>query len=402
MRPPSLPLKRNLKVLICPDKFKGTLDSRAAARAMALGVQEHFAPEAVELYLRPLADGGEGSLNVLSELRPELLREESLLHDPAGRLRPVAWLCKQDQFFLESALVIGLELPGVREIPLLDRSTAGIGEWIVALPEQARVSIFLGGSGTSDGGFGIARAIGFRFLDRKGQEVTHLRGLPAAVRVLAPTSGPRDQRYVFYSDVQSPLLGPRGAAHLYGPQKGADASEVRLLESCIAHQATLLCECVGEDRHSAVPGLGAAGGLALPLLYLRGSQSSFESGIGCFLEMAELPQLLAGPPDLVLTGEGRTDRGSAEGKLIAGVYEAWRKSGPGESRFLVVSGQLQDRSVVQDALPLARLFDTIDLVGPPGDWPIAGPEAEDRLRRATRAALHRSAPDREPGVSTDP
>ena len=160
------------RVLIAPDKFKGTLAAGEAARAMSAGLKRFCAEEGFrpEILVRPLADGGEGSHETLKELEPGLVERRMALTPAVGDARPIPYLARDNDRYLETALVIGLELPGSRDVPVEERRTNGVGEWIASMIEEAPnverldLHLFLGGSATSDGGFGVARALGFRFL----------------------------------------------------------------------------------------------------------------------------------------------------------------------------------------------------------------------------------------------
>lgn len=428
-----------MRVLIAPDKFKGTLSADQAARAMADGVRDALDATSLELALRPLADGGEGSHDCLRALhagdgrqRCGVLLEEARMNvsDSVGRPITATYLTATDasdgtaRHYLETAAVIGLELPGARDVSILDRTTAGVGQWLANLlsaqsAQRLEFHLFLGGSATSDGGFGLARALGFRFFgdsSPNAKEILRFRDVLEARAVQPPAIRAQAIDVFVYTDVQNPLNGPTGAAQLFGPQKGASADEVRALEERLLHLGHLLetitrNQQVSSDRANAArnandsevlfrrPGTGAAGGLALPLLYWPGARTRFRSGIDFFLEAARIAETLRDfRPDFILTGEGRTDRGSLQGKVVAGLgrlcaANAARpdaqtaSAGPERPpRFMIVSGDVPpaDRAALA-AAGFSHVYDCTTRCG--ARWPLTATEAADRLRETTAFAV---------------
>ncbi|MEQ9364027.1 MAG: glycerate kinase [Leptospirales bacterium] len=406
-----------IRVLIAPDKFKGTLTAAQAARAMREGVQAALADAAIEC--RPLADGGEGSHDCLRELAGSGasvgLRELSMpLTNPNGEVRIVPYLesVQPDGHqvrhrYLETALAIGLTLPGARQTSILDRTTRGVGEWLargIADCEDpaAGLHLFLGGSATSDGGFGLARALGFEFRDARDAAVQSFRSVLDAARVTPPAvpAGKAQPAIVIhvYTDVQNPLDGADGAARLFGPQKGATDREVEALEKRLLHMGRLFEETRArshEGRQAPLyrsAGAGAAGGLALPLLYWPAARVRFRSGIDFFLETARVAELIQDDrPDLILSGEGATDRGSLQGKVVAGLgrlcqtTDAQKTAGE-TPPLLIVSGAIP--AADRDALVAAgfrHLYDTNQVCGE--RWPLTPDEARERLRATTAFAV---------------
>ncbi len=406
-----------VSVLIAPDKFKGTLSARAAAEAMAAGVR-NFARASgrpARIMLRPLADGGEGSREILAQLRPDL-RELGLaafdardlpiqapaLVDPPGTPGRRAWL--------ESAEIIGLLLPGAAAAPILERSTRGVGAAIRACAAPAgpdgagsvrEIGVFLGGSATSDGGFGLALELGFRFLDAAARSVTRLQNLLEVRRVLRP-----ERRFavtvVLYTDVQSPLCGPSGAARLFAAQKGARPAEIDGIEARMEHLARLFQAEFGADAET--PGCGAAGGLGFPLLALAEMQTRFASGVDFFLEAAQLRTLIKTErPTILLSGEGRTDRGSLGGKVVAGLARLCRslQRDPSDGTPalgptpVIVSGQVEDRELLH-AAGLDCVYSTVDVCGAIASEGLNAATAAARLTLTTERALAQLCQPAEP------
>jgi len=416
---------RALRILIAPDKFKATLSAPEAAAAMQRGAQS-FARNrrrSAECLLRPLADGGEGSHASLHALRPDLNEATIALPDAIGRKQSVVYL--EDgvsrAVYLETALVLGLELPGTRSLSVQERTSAGVGRWIrVMLESGAReLHLFLGGSGTSDGGFGLARELGLCWSSRTTERDPSARltanrepidsflQVPtnpnAALQIDAPPPGLiqllQEATFFIYSDVRNPLLGPRGAARAFAPQKGAGPEEVERLEARLANLEASWSAWSGRNC-SCAPGAGAAGGLALPLLH-GAHEPELQSGSRFFAGQAGLSEFLHGPQgvDLVLTGEGRADRARLEGKCISAVRDLVverRNNYAGAPLLALLCGRIaeEDRPALAEA-GFDAVRDTLQDAGTPPErarWPLAPEEAAARLARSTERLLDQLEP----------
>ena len=313
-----------VRILIAPDKFKGSLSAPAAAEAIARGLRAVW-PDA-ELDLAPIADGGEGFAESLAvALGAEWVNVAS--QDAIGR--PIqaryAWLPDENLAVLEMSEASGLHRIAADERDSLRADTFGTGVLIAhaAALGARRILVGLGGSATTDGGAGAARALGFRFLDGHGREFpTTAETLPSLARIERP-SDLRLPEIFAACDVQNPLLGPRGAARVYGPQKGADARAVELLESALSRLADVCAASLGCD-HRDVPGSGAAGGLGFGLLTF--CNAAIRPGFDMIAETLHLGARIAAA-DLVITGEGRIDDQTLDGKGPAGVAALARKAG---------------------------------------------------------------------------
>ena len=313
-----------MRILIAPDKFKGSLSAPAAAEAIARGLQAVW-PDA-ELDLAPIADGGEGFAESLAvALGAEWVNVAS--QDAIGR--PIqaryAWLPGESLAVLEMSEASGLHRIAADERDSLRADTFGTCVLIAhaAARGARRILVGLGGSATTDGGAGAARALGFRFLDGHGREFpATAETLPSLARIERP-SDLRLPEIFAACDVQNPLLGPRGAARVYGPQKGADARAVELLESALSRLADVCAASLGCD-HRDVPGSGAAGGLGFGLLTF--CNAAIRPGFDMIAETLHLGARIAAA-DLVITGEGRIDDQTLDGKGPAGVAALARKAG---------------------------------------------------------------------------
>jgi glycerate kinase len=310
-------------ILVAPDSFKGSASAPAAARAMARGVRAVFAgAEIVEL---PIADGGEGTVEALVAATSGRI-EERTVRGPLGEPVRARFGIAGDTAVVEMAAASGLTLAKSRDPA--KASTYGTGELFRAALDAGlkRIIVGLGGSATNDGGAGMARALGIRFLDAQGRELPE-GGAALAQLARIDLSGldPRlaGAEVVAASDVDNPLTGPRGASAVFGPQKGATPEMVRELDAALAHYAEVARAATGRDVAS-VPGAGAAGGLGAGLLFF--TPARLRPGVEIVLEAVRFEEHLK-RADIVITGEGRTDFQTAMGKGPAGVARLAKKHG---------------------------------------------------------------------------
>ena len=311
-------VSRPLRVLIAPQAFKGSIDAVGVASAIARGIHRVW-PDAVCDEL-PLADGGEGTARALVRATGGRLRT-SRVHDPRGREIDAEWGILGDgrTAVMEMAAASGLPLLGERERDARVTSTRGTGELLLeaAMSGAARVIVGIGGSATNDGGAGMARAIGFRFLDASGDELPEGG---AALARLHHIEGQVDPRVIRVSidvacDVRNPLVGPEGASAIFGPQKGATPAVVAELDAALFHYADVLQRFLRRDVRN-VPGAGAAGGLGAGLLAF--ADAKLRSGAEIVMGATRFDDR-AREVDLVITGEGRLDAQSGYGKVTGSV-----------------------------------------------------------------------------------
>ncbi len=308
---------RRLRVLVAPDSFKGSLTSVEVARAIAAGW--HRARPADEVRLAPLADGGEGTLVAIEAAGGWQWRETDA-HDPLGRPIRARWLAREDgrAAVIEMAAASGLSRLAATERDAVNATTDGTGDLLRAVLDAGirDIAIGIGGSATTDGGAGLLRALGANV--REDLASVDLAGLDPR---LAGTS------LRVACDVSNPLLGPDGAAAVYGPQKGATPAFVALLDARLTRFADALEAATGH-RERDTPGAGAAGGLGFGLLCLAGHFASLRLEPGIDLVMAEAGfDLALQAADLVITGEGRIDAQTAFGKTALGVARRARAAG---------------------------------------------------------------------------
>lgn len=313
-----------MKVLVAPDSFGGTLSAVQAADAIARGWRRG-APDD-HLVVRPLSDGGPGFVDVLASVLGGR-RVLVAVPDPLGREVAAQFLLAGDVAYIESAQACGLHLLAAGERDPLATSSSGVGVLIAAALRcgARRVVVGLGGSATNDAGAGMLAALGVTPLDAAGQPLPGGGGALARLDRLAGAPQVGDAELVLASDVDNPLTGEHGASATFGPQKGATAEDVAVLDAALARWARIAVRdlpTVPPDLVSR-PGAGAAGGLGAALLALGGRR---ESGIGLVRALVGLDMALDGA-GLAVTGEGSVDWQSLRGKVITGVAAAATERG---------------------------------------------------------------------------
>ena len=310
-----------MRILLAPDKFKGTLTARQAAQALARGWTRARPGDVLDE--APMADGGEGTLEALVPAdgsveggRIVARRVSGPLGDPADAVFGL----RGTTGVVEMARASGLALLGSDRRDPRRASTRGTGELMrAALGEGVdRLLVSIGGSATNDGGAGMARALGARFLDASGGEVPE-GGAALLDLATIDTRGldPRLRRtsVTVLADVDNPLCGPSGASAVYGPQKGAGPDDVALLDAALGHLAAVVHRDLGIDLRDE-PGAGAAGGLGFGLMAFCGAR--LRPGVGVVIDAQDLERRAAAA-DLIVTGEGSFDDQSMRGKVPDGV-----------------------------------------------------------------------------------
>jgi len=308
------------RVVVAPDKFKGSLAASEVAARVAAGLAAGgFAGEAE---LLPVADGGDGT--VAAAVSAGFRRVEIGVRGPVGKNVTASYALRGDTAVIEAAQACGLTLLPPGCLAPLTATSRGVGELILTARRMGakRIVLGVGGVATTDGGAGMLQALGARLTDVKGRELPP-GGADLARLAALDLSGLRDLsgvEFLLASDVDNPLLGPSGAAAVYGPQKGASPSEVEVLESGLRQWADLAEAEVGLPRPARdAPGAGAAGGIGFAALLFLGAR--MRPGIELLLELASFGARLDGAR-LVITGEGSLDAQTLHGKAPAGVARA--------------------------------------------------------------------------------
>ncbi|MCC6726561.1 MAG: glycerate kinase [Saprospiraceae bacterium] len=314
-----------MKVLLAPDSFKDCLTALAVCEAMERGVKRALPSANVQFF--PLADGGEGTAEVLAwHLGGELV--EVSVNDPLFRPVRANYLRAGNLAFVEMAQASGLQRLGVGERNSLKTSTFGTGELIrhAVAHGAEEVCLAIGGSATNDAGMGMAAALGWQFLDENGKELLPIGGnLQSVASVVAPNkqSEIENLKVVVLCDVNNPLFGPRGAAHVFAEQKGADAAAIERLDKGLWHFSDIFAKQTSGD-YALLPGAGAAGGLGFGAMAFLNAQ--LRSGAERILQLTDFEDFVK-QADLILTGEGRLDAQTGHGKLLAAICRTANRNG---------------------------------------------------------------------------
>ena len=311
-----------MRIVIAPDKFKGSLPATQVAAAVAAGLRAALGPAGAELVTIPVADGGEGTVD--AAVAAGFDRVPVTAAGPLGDRVDASYARRGEVAVVELACVCGLSrLPGGRRAPLT-ASSFGAGEVLRAALDAgaARIILGVGGSASTDGGAGLLQALGARVLDARGEPIGFGGGALGDVAELDLAGlhpALRTSELILAADVDNPLTGPCGAAEVYGPQKGASPAQVAELEAGLRHWAAVVAAaCAGAAAVpglgpaggiAAVPGSGAAGGVGFAARAVLGARS--RPGIELVLDLAGFDAALAGA-DLVITTYGIAARDHAE------------------------------------------------------------------------------------------
>ena len=346
------------KIVVASDSFKGSLTSLEVAAGAEQGIHEVF-PEC-EVVKVNVADGGEGTMDALrSTLGGQWVTVAAA--DPLGRPRDVSYVVLSDgkTAVIEMSAASGLPLLEPQERNPMLTSTFGTGEMIVDALSRGcrRFLVGIGGSATNDAGMGMLEALGFRFIDKDGK-VLPGRGesMSEVVDIDMSHVSPevKESEFIIACDVDSPFCGPRGAAYVFSPQKGADPQMVAELDAGMEHLAEVIVRTTGKDIRN-IPGAGAGGGLGGGFLAFLNSR--LERGIEMVLDAIAFDDIIRGS-DLVITGEGRVDSQTLTGKTPYGIMKRAQKQ---NIRTVAIGGsvKLGDDDDVSG-------FDSIWLVTPEG------------------------------------
>ena len=304
------------KCIVVSDSFKGTLSSLEICSIARRLIPEYF--PGCSVVAIPAADGGEGTVDcMIKALKAEPVALE--VSGAFGEPCTAVYARLGDSAIVEMASAAGLPSVAGRENPALT-TTFGVGQLIGHAVAHGcrRLYLGLGGSATNDGGCGCAAALGVKFTDGGGREfvpVGATLGDIASIDIGGARAALKGVRLTVMSDVRNPLCGPDGAAHVFGPQKGADAEMVEALDAGLRHMSDIIARELGADV-SMIPGAGAAGGMGAGAAAFLGAE--LRSGIEAILGLTGFDAELA-DADLVITGEGRLDRQSLGGKVVSGV-----------------------------------------------------------------------------------
>ena len=358
------------KCVVVSDSFKGTVSSREICEIAQRVIPRHF--PACEVVCIPVADGGEGTVDCFIQAMGAQ-RVEVTVTNALGEKSAAAYARIGELAIIEMAAAAGLPQVGALRCPGT-ATTYGVGELIAHAIDSGcrKILLGLGGSATNDGGCGCAAALGVRFYDADGQSfvpVGDTLGRIARIDTAKADELLRSVEITVMCDVTNPLYGPTGAAYVFAPQKGADAEKVKSLDAGLRHFGDVIRSQLGIDV-SRMPGAGAAGGMGAGCVALLGG--TIQSGIDAVLDVTGFDRQLEGA-DLVITGEGRIDSQSADGKVISGVARRTRAKGV---PLIAIAGGIADSAGAVYDIGVSAMFSTdraalpVDMLGArsPGDY----------------------------------
>jgi glycerate kinase len=368
-----------MHILIAPDKFKGSLSAQEVSENIAFGIR-HAIPDA-KIEIAPMADGGEGTAEAIRDARGGKWVTCSA-HGPLGDPIEASYVWLGESAVMEMSEAAGMRRQKNTVRDVLRANTFGVGEMLLDAARRGarRLIIGLGGSATNDGGLGMARALGFRFVGEGESELADVASLAKLIRIEFPVVAgvtpakfsqtqparlPSQLEIIAAVDVRNPLLGPNGATYTFGPQKGASREQLEILERSLTRLADTVTRDLGCDFRNE-PGAGAAGGLGFGLMSF--CDANVQPGFEVVAETVGLEQKIK-CADVIITGEGKLDNQTLEGKTPAGVADLGRKFG---KRVFAIVGRAEANSKARN------LFDSIyELAGPI-------PEAKQLLQERAR------------------
>ncbi len=302
-----------MNVLIAMDSFKGSLSSKDAGEAVKVGVKRVFPNSFVEII--PVADGGEGSLEAIQTIPGQF--ETAQIHQLDGKLKKARYYRAGQTAYIESAEAVGLHLISSEELKPSRLTSYGVGELIQDAEDKGAsdIYVFLGGTGTTDGGLGLLQALGYTCLDHSGKELPLLQNPLQHTMTIRKSNMKLSANLYLVTDVDNSYAGKRGAAYVFGPQKGMKKEEIPSYDAALHRVADLLS--ISERQKGA----GAAGGIG-GALYSLGA--TYVPGIKWMLQLLKVEEKLS-VVDIAFTGEGQIDCQTAYGKVPAGVGELAKK-----------------------------------------------------------------------------
>lgn len=351
------------KCVVVSDSFKGTVSSREICAIAQQVIPRHF--PACEVVCIPVADGGEGTVDCFVQAMGAQ-RVGVTVTNALGEKSAAAYARLGELAIIEMAAAAGLPQVGALRCPGT-ATTYGVGELIAHAIDSGcrKILLGLGGSATNDGGCGCAAALGVRFYDADGQSfvpVGDTLGRIVRIDTAEAEALLRSVEITVMCDVTNPLYGPTGAAYVFAPQKGADAEKVKSLDAGLRHFGDVIRSQYGLDV-SAMPGAGAAGGMGAGCVALLGG--TIQSGIDAVLDVTGFDRQLEGA-DLVITGEGRIDSQSADGKVVSGVARRTRAKGV---PLIAIAGGIADSAGAVYDIGVSAMFSTdraalpVDMLG---------------------------------------
>ncbi len=324
-----------MKIVVATDSFRGSLTAIQACKTIAESIRS-VVPKA-DIIIKPMADGGEGTAQVMiAANNGQWIKKTVTGPLPDMRVEAgFAWFRNDETALVEMAEASGLELLKPSQRNPMKTTTFGTGQLIAAAINHGAKHLLLaiGGSATVDCGTGAAAALGWKFLDKKNQEIVPCGGELLRISKIVPPTQPISVSMEVLCDVTNTLYGKNGAAKMYSPQKGATREMVEQLEKGLQHIAKLIKKQLGPDIKD-IPGTGAAGGISAGAIAFMGAR--LVSGIQTIMTYSRLREA-ADNADWLITGEGKFDRQSLCGKVVSGVVQVARDAG---TKAAVLAGQV--------------------------------------------------------------
>lgn len=369
-----------MKLLLIPDKFKGSLTSEEVAKAIVTGV-EKSGVKFTSKYIKA-SDGGDGFMNAIANYKP-CISVEVISENALGKPIQSYYLYnkKENAAYIELANTTGMELLKDEERNPMLTGTYGTGIQIKDAIEKGIKNIYigLGGSATNDGGVGIASALGYVFLDKNGKNLPAIGNSLGQIRSIDDSgviNGIKEIAFYAVNDVTNPLYGPNGAAFVYAKQKGATSEIIKILDQGLENLDRVVIDKYGV-LNAQLPGSGAAGGTAYGLKTFLGA--SYTSGIDFILKLSGVEKILGTEKfDYIITGEGKIDEQTLHGKLIKGVIGLGKNNG---TRVIAICGRLD---VPKKLLIEKGVFDVLEIQDPTESL-------EYNMRNAARLLSHKIA-----------
>lgn len=345
-----------MKILIAPDKFKGSLTALEVCNAIETGIKK-FDPT-IQTIKHPLADGGEGTLTILSTYFD--LKEITIkVQDPFFRPITASYKVSTDTAYIEMANASGLQLLAQNEKNCYTTTTYGTGQLILdaVAKKFKKIVLFIGGSATNDAGIGMAAALGYQFFDLENKEILPIGKNLIAINKIDNQVLKFDSTIAFtvVCDVKNPLFGANGAAYVYGPQKGATSNEIEELDLGLRNFDNQVATHLGK-KVAMISGAGAAGGLGAGAVAFLNAK--IQSGIDFVMEQTGFDNLLQSNIDLIITGEGSVDKQTIEGKVIKGISQRALEN---DIPFFIIAGVIKDEQLILENLKPQKMHSILGL-----------------------------------------
>jgi len=340
-----------MKIIIAPDKFKGSLTAIEVCNAVEKGI--HKVDPTIQVIKHPLADGGEGTLEILQNYF-NLKKVTTQVQNPVFKL------ISKDTAYIEMSHASGLQLLKKSAQNCFYTTTYGTGELIANAINKGfkNIVLFIGGSATNDAGIGMANALGYSFYDKNGdilkpigKELINI----AKIDDSNVTVNLKKVKFTVVCDVKNVLFGKQGAAYMYGKQKGASDKEIELLDNGLKNFSKKVSKYLSKDI-SAIKGGGAAGGLGAGAVSFL--NANIQSGIDFVFNQTNFHQYFKHKIDLIITGEGSVDKQTLEGKVVKGVSDLANKN---NIPLAIISGKIEDNNLIHQNLKPTYIYSIMDL-----------------------------------------